>query len=186
METIVVEKSQEIKNLKSKILKWTLICFMLFILGGIFANSTNFKYSLPLGTLFMYLALFLPSIYFIVSIFKKNDGLKSFRKILVIIVFGFIGFFTGFKVLGATYDLITGPKKIILEDAEIVLKRRRSRYSYTYLKYLKGETEDGYTKEIFIRGKDRQEYVEEILDDSDEVIVYYFKGINEIYDIEEY
>lgn len=183
MENITEEQKEIIKKERKKKILLILLLTVPFFLGGLLANFTKFKYSLPLGIFFMYATIFFVSVSVLISNFK-NKKTKLIKKICIFIVMLILVLLTGHKVFGAIYDLIVGPKEIVLTDTEIILKKRRQRYGYTYLKYLQGETKGGYSKEIFIRGKERQEYVKEILNKDDEVRVYYFKGINELYTIE--
>lgn len=182
MKKVSIEKQEEIKLAKKKISEIILLITVVFIIGAIFTNFTEFKHSLPLGTFLMYLPMFI----LLISIFILNlKNIKTFKTIIIVILIGIFCLITGNKVFSAMYDLIVGPQEIVLEDAEVIIKKRHQRYGSgsKKLKYLKGETKNNNTKEIYIRGKERENCVKDVLVDSNKVIVYYFKGINELYDI---
>lgn len=183
MESDVIEKQEKNKINKKNVLISFLIFFIFILVGGVFSNFTHSKYSLPLGSFFMYFGMLYFFASFLISGLKSKKTFKSFRGIICIIFLISFCILPAYKVFGAAYDLIIGPQKIVLKKSEIILKKHHQRYSTSYLKYLKGKTEEGTVKEIFIRGKERQEAVKNAINKDKEVTVYYFKGINELYDI---
>ena len=101
---------------------------------------------------------------------------SSLQKIVAILLIGIFFIWTGRIVANAIYDFVKGPQEIVLEDAEIVQKRRYSRYgSGQLVNHLTGKTEDGTSIEVQVFD-DNLEDAKAVLKGNDSVIVYYYKG----------
>lgn len=85
----------------------------------------------------------------------------------------------------ALFDLINGPKEIIICDARIESKRTGGKYSH--IKYfLTGNTLAHEYKSILIRGDKDRENIAKILEQDNNFKVYYFEKLNQIYTFEVY
>ncbi len=81
----------------------------------------------------------------------------------------------------AFFDLINGPKEIIICDARIESKKRTGG-KYSHIKYfLTGNTLAHEYKSILIRGDKDRENIAKILEQDNNFKVYYFEKLNQIY-----
>lgn len=93
--------------------------------------------------------------------------------------------FPNIILLFSIFDLINGPKEIIICDARIESKRTGGKYSH--IKYfLTGNTLAHEYKSILIRGDKDRENIAKILEQDNNFKVYYFEKLNQIYTFEVY
>lgn len=173
-----------------------LILGVLFILGGVFNNTTTLI-SKPMGTIFFALyfifILFLALVVFSTALRKTLAAKKDKRRkrpegvdsiglsIFVIIVCLVLLFFPLRECYFAIVDLIAGPKEIVLHDAWVKRTRSHGRYGVRINYYLIGETSTHEKKGIRFYSPELKEDILKELKKSNEIKVSYFEALNEVY-----
>lgn len=86
---------------------------------------------------------------------------------------------------GALFELISGPKEIIIDDEQIKIHHSGEKYSIKHY-YITGETLTHEYKSIEIGGDNSRENVAKLLEKNDKFKIYYFEKLNRIYTVEVY
>ncbi len=167
--------TKEKKKARTKLMLFILGSIILILVGGIISSLPISKGYYPLGRL-LTMSGTLILITFMAWSNVKSTSRSSLQKIVAILLIGIFFIWTGRIAANAIYDFVKGPQEIVLEDAEIVQKRRYSRYgSGQLVNHLTGKTEDGTSIEVQVFD-DNLEDTKAVLKGNDSVIVYYYKG----------
>ena len=182
--------------MKNKYVILIIVTVLLFCLGSFIANATRTTISVPLGMILMLMPFACLTLFGEICLIKdiksiiKTKKTKRNKKQKSSIILSTIGMsiLLVFQILycySAFFDLINGPKEIIICDARIESKRTGGKYSH--IKYfITGDTLAHEYKSILIRGDKDRENIARILEQDNNFKVYYFEKLNQIYTFEVY
>lgn len=99
----------------------------------------------------------------------KNKKSKSEKFSTILCLIGVLIFYSfDIRLLWALFDLIIGPKEIIIDDAQIKIHHSGGKYSIKHY-YITGETLTHEYKSIEIGGDNSRENVAKLLEKNDKI-----------------
>ena len=169
-----------------------MIGILSFITGGIIANATHTKTSIPLGIIMMDFPYALMFIWFIILISEHNY--KSTKKILIreilgyiipTIIFAYIILSSLNNVYFGCKHLIIGPDEAVISNVSILKEKSNRIIRYkaksVYEYYLVGYINED-KKKILIRGDKMRSLIEGKIKDSKILKIHYHENLNIAYE----
>lgn len=173
-------------------MKKKLILIIIDIIFGIVGLIIMNNESVPIGWIISMMSWIL---FFLLLIWcsKNNDENNKKKKckkkvsmldiIFTIIIALFLFGYPILKIYESVYDLIVGPKEMILYNAEVY--KTRGTHRTAPIRYLKGEVEN-HEYEFLIRGVELREKIIKLLEDNNQLKIIYYEKLDEVIVVEIY